>query len=649
MPLRIRCPHCQSAQVVPDDAAGEQRACAACGRFLVVPLPRTAVEGEATPTELADRCPRCGAKAAPGTVRCRRCLTDLVSGARPSWRERLKLMGPAARLGWAVAGLAGVALLLVGVNLFLLRETQPVGDASVLAPAPPPSEDRSAAAARWAENLLAARSSAERDAAARELVKRMPEAGVALADALGASLTKGSTRQRPSQLAAIDLLGGAPSSAALPVLERCGQVAALRGRAARSRGRLGDVRIVTELVAQWTERVRAALFAVRLQTLGADVDAEAVRAYQREAEADGAALSALGSPAIERCAAGFWESWKWLGQERGEGHAAAVFFAARPRAEGNADTPAALASEIRGARDRIIEIATRAAPAVRAAAGVILTLSAPQYESARERIVAVLARELAAKNPEAAAETIIAIAVLSGRPFAGVSQNSSPADVDAAALAAARAWAAEAGLIPPQTTSAAPPALPERPRLVRRVVPVRSQIEAELLRRVATSWDGARDGVAVWLASELGLTPRARRLFDVRQHATAPHALAAGITLAGVLGDLTAETQLALWCDAADQPAWVRNLARTALACARARRGAAIGAWPGNLEMAALQPSDPAESALWFIGRLIAAGGEQLRSRLSEEAALAIPAAIRAKLVRAADEAIRTRGAEARR
>ncbi len=645
MPLRIRCPHCQAAQVVPDDAAGEQRACAACGQFLTVPLPRRAVEGEAAPTELADRCPRCGAKAAPGTTRCQRCLTDLVSGARPSWRERLRFMGLAARLGWAVAALGAVALLLVGVNLFLQRDTRPAEVASTLAP--PPREDRSAAAANWAGVLLAARSAAERDAAARELVKRMPEAGAALADAIGASLAKASPRQRPNQLAAIDLLGGAPAAAALPVLERCGQVAALRARAARSRGRLGDARIVGELVAQWTGRVRAALFAARLQSLVADVDAEAVRTYQREAEADGAALSALGLPAIERCAAGFWDSWKWLGQERGEGYAAAVFYAARPRAAGGADTPAALTGEIRGARDRIIEVAMQAPPAVRAAAGVILTLSAPQYESARERIVALLARELAAENPAALAETIIAIAVLSGRPFAGASQNSSPADVDAAAVAAARAWAAEAGLIAPRPGSAARELLPERPRLVRRVVPVRSQREAEFLGRVATDWNGARDAVAAWLASELGLTPRARRLFDVRQHDAPPHALAAGITLAGALGDGPAETQLALWCDAADQPAWVRNLARTALACAQARRGAASGAWPGNLEIAALQASDRAEPGLWFIGRLIAAGGERLRSRLSEEAAPGIPAAVRARLSRAADEALRTRGAEA--
>ena len=91
----------------------------------------------------------------------------------------------------------------------------------------------------------------------------------------------------------------------------------------------------------------------------------------------------------------YWLSWVWLGHTRGARVAAELFELAKPYGKKALRLPNQDFEQekraIRGARDALQRVGKRAAPAARAAAGLVLAHAAPQYGRARERIEASVA------------------------------------------------------------------------------------------------------------------------------------------------------------------------------------------------------------------------------------------------------------------
>ncbi len=630
MPLKIRCPHCRKVLLAEDQTAGEQRACPVCGQVFTVPIPFH--EEEPPHPDVGRVCPGCARPVAPGTRICPGCMTDLVSGRRLPLSRRLRLVPLRT---WVTRGLGGAALLLViFVAGHLLRHqmVRPPVSGAISSPAPAPEVNVAALAVR----LLDTGDQDELAAAFDALAQRGNPAWPAVAAELERSLATGSARTA-NQRAAIDLLARSGEPRWLPLLERAYEHPALREAALHGRARLGDNRVLDTLRAGWCEGLRRQLFFERLVLLTerrADPAAAELGANLRRRTAGYAdSLRRLANRpengVLERLAGDYWESWCWLGQRQGEVFGQALFEIAQPPA-GQGLSFEGVKEEVRGARRALDGAAARSPGATAAAIGLILTQCAPQYRSARERIVAHIARQLPNVPPVEQQRITWALARLTGRAFGQTTEHTHPLDVTPADVQHALAWAGHGGRLP-SGASMGPFRRP--PVLLRRILTPERQLEQELLTGLHAGWGEALDAATRWTAAELGITPRVRALLHPSRRQLCYPAIMGAMVICAEAGEVDLAPQLELWRNAGDQPRWLRSLAFTTLAALEIRRSGEPGGWPAGLEPELVDELDAGPPGWEPFRRVLVTAGRELEQRLSGPAGAGLSPALRARLL----------------
>lgn len=658
MPLKIRCPHCRKVLLAEQDTAGEERLCPACGNPLSVPvlIHDADIAADAGPTEVAARCAHCGHGMAPGTTFCPKCLREVDTGRRLPLGRRLRLIS--ARK-W-VAGLlliVGVPLAaFVGFNLFLDWRTarRPTGEFTPVTASVLPTRDRAA-------ELLQADAPAGRIAALASLDRLGRLAAADLATELEASL-RGSesrtARQVRNQRAAVLWLGRFGDAACLPVLAEASERKGLRNDALWSRVVLGDASAVAPLCDYWLVQSRRTLFLARaIEQMGADAHPAATAYLKRirgEQRRTRLALRRAGVAALTRLAASYWECLAWLGQERLDVDlfGAELYELAKPVDEGAIDVSEAVRG-MRSARDALESVGHDGTPSSRAACALLLAKFAPQYKSARGRVVAGLAKSIPACTPLEQQRIVWALSQLSGRQFdaPGATRQAprGPEGVDRDIVIAAVRWARSAGVANPPDVRTPRPAYPRPPRLSRLVVPRRRQAERDLLIQISHGWKSARLAVDSWLDYGIGCTPHLAELLNPGQRDPQLHSVMAAMLITAECDAVEQREMLKIWQDASDQPAWVRGLARTVLASMQSRRRGDLGDWPDGLDLSSLRTQGRAGPSWNDFGRVIAAGGQRMIERLTDPSRTSLPPEQRARLESAARRAAQNRGNNERR
>ena len=634
MPLKIRCPHCQQVMVADDSAAGERVACPACHQPFSVPLPRAAIPDEVARRGGGRICPHCKTEVAPLAEFCQRCLTELSSGRRPPWRQRLR-MRPAR--WWLVRGAlvaGGLVVLAAGTAVYRTQTRPP----RVLTP---PTTRPVAPVAELARQLLEATTPADREQVLRNLAGVEHLAAPAVAAALRAAIETPwtSPQQSANRLAAIELLirqtaTCPPDEAAAwsETLAQCQRDPELYQPSLRARALLGDARVTEELARTWLDTLERQLFLRRLvQNTGADGQPGPRLLLSRltiELGRLSDAIRQLGqNPEVavfERVAEAYWESWHWLGQGAGDLFATELFSLARPPETTLRFRP----EDVRTPRDVMRRIAERGSADARAGAAMALH-TAPQYRTASREVAGLLGELLPQCDARDQQRLTWVLAQLRGRLFGPV-PRSHPLEVTAAEVAAAQEW------VRPGTRPVLKEPYPTPPQPPYRATPPHLQIEAALWRDLQGNWDSARMAMERWLTSGLGNTPRMRRLLDPAQPQPHYPALAAAMVVAACRNDASTRSQLELWREATDQPAWVRALAYTALGTLDASSGSWKSGWPSGLELGDTTPLERGTPSWSYFGRLLAAGGAGMQARLRDAPGPLPPPAIRTKLLEAA-------------
>jgi len=630
MPLKIRCPHCKRTLVADDETAGEGKLCPACGKGFTVPIP---VHDSPRHVEVAGKCPKCRADMAPGTPYCPHCYYEPATGKRLPLRRRLEFVSVRTWILMSLGMVIAVALGFAGVRLYRDQAGQDELPPSGSAPVQRTDTDGS----QWVSQLLEARSVADRTEAFNALLRSGREALPELARGLEDSTTGGPGRIH-NRVAAVELLARSRNQRWLPLLKRLQEEPGLRQVVLAARGLLGDAETAGELSGLWLAALRRQMFL----ELASTIQAEERRATERFAEP----LRGLAEPpeaaVIDDLLATYWDSWSWLGQQRGEVFAVELFGLAKPPRRKDLD----FKHEVRAARGVLDRASQRGSPAARAAAAVVLAQCAPQYRSLRERMIATLASVLPESTPEAQQRITWALARLSSRSFDGRSEQDSPLDFSRGAVADALSWA-RAGVIAESGPLKAPNrAYPTPPKLTRRVVTPRRQLERDLLREFSSGWHAVDPALDRWLEAELSCTPRVEQLLDPGQREPDYPALAAAMILAAECGAQHLRSQLELWQEATDQPAWVPGFAYSALGVLDVRRGRWTSVWPAGLDEPMMGRPGRTSPGWELWGRLLAAGGPSLLERLRETQAGSPSAATRAKLLRAAQQAAERRPPE---
>jgi phage host-nuclease inhibitor protein Gam len=659
MPLKIRCPHCRRILLAEDDTAGQRKLCPACQRPLDVPLP---LRAELELTNVAVQCPRCGADVAPGTIICQRCFTDITTGMRLPLLQRL------ARIPirtWTVCGLT-VALaalfIYVGVHVVTVRLARPQTPETVLAPAPAPGFP----AEQWAARLLGAPDEQERASAREALVLGCASAAEQVARAVAAALQASlgdlvsDERVTWNRRAALDVLGfavdreGGAATGLAPLLAACAARPELHVAARRAQGLLGDAAALPDLRELWLERARRYVFLRQLARLTAAGDAAvtgtAVRAARAELDYVAAALHGLKETreegVLDALLESYWDGRTWLGQQRSEALSEELFELAKPRATATAaDAGFELEKQaIRGARDALQRAGQRAAPAARAAAGLVLAHCAPQYESARQRIVAAVVSVLAGCEPAVQQRLTWAVARLTGRQFGRISGHGRPADVQRTDVEAVLRWARSAGVAEPGTLRTSVEDYPTPRRLTYRVVPPLRQLERDLLEEFGQGWERSRAALERWLVAGLGCTAEVRALLDPGQRSPNYPALAAALVIAAGCEARDVSRELLLWQEARDQPGWVRALAFAALGALDAKAGRWTSGWPAGWQLPPVAELEAGRPGWEHFGYTLALGGVPMIDRLERVASL--PGEAKERLHRIAGRMARLRAAE---
>lgn len=660
MALKIRCPHCRKILLAEDWTAGEGRFCPGCGKGFTVPLPRRAAERETTtPTiALGVTCARCTAQLAPGTVVCRHCLSDPHTGQRLPLRQRMRHVSKrfwgtlAASL--AFLGLAGYATAYL-VHLNQRSESAP----TPMTAKPSTGVDWSASVAE----LLKSTTAATRAPMRRKLMLNAVECAPRVAEALEAAVQDGMRANEQtlrSRRAAIDILGETHDARWIPVLRRCQEDPGLREAAIRARAQVGDAAVAADATDLWLARLRETAFTDRAAELVRCDDPTARVALAQNAHWNDAsrrrretqasltsALRHLGLSAVDRAAPNYWTTWGWLGQQRGEFLAAAVFDLARPESTATiAGTEDAVAQQ-RAAR-RVLEQVAQATRSYSTKCAVLLTLAqcVPQYQSLRERLLDNVITGLSEPDAQVQQRIVWTLAKVIGRSFGAVSSSTHPAFIDADGVDAVAAWARDVGKL---NAPAAPFGAADRRRppleLARRVLTAERQREAELLPAFEGDSTSALAAVKSWSADGLGFTPRIAALLDPGRRAPNIPGLLAAFAIAAegrnrnlddpALAPAAIDRSLTIWRDAHDQPATVRFAAGTALAALHAAAGMMDDNWPGAVPLREDEPLDSA--TIEILARIVAAGGPKLIARADDAKMTGIPAAIRPALVRAAN------------
>jgi phage FluMu protein Com len=638
MPLKIRCPHCFRVLVAADETAGQTKLCPACGQMFNVPIPpRIVREPAAAPADTAPRCPRCHREVAPAATHCPRCHTDLATGKRLPLRQRLRLFSWVFWLLVGGAGVAGIVLVLVVIQLARIY-TQPA--TTPFAPTPP----RALPTADLAQRLLSAADDAQRAAALAGLGGVELRAASDVARALATSLDSNTSNPalRWNQIAAIELLARAghasPQALAegLDALYRCSVRPELRPAALRARAILGDMTVAEELADLWLDVLQRLCLFMRVTRVGHSAEQPASRLALQQVAADQARCAdglraLLANPdcrVLEYLVSAYWSSWQWLGQGRGDRLADELFDLARPGDQRLEFHP----EDVRQPRDLLKAIATQAAPATRAAAGLILEQRGPQYKTLCRTIAETLGGLLGDCDAADQQRLTWAIGQLRGKLFAGVARTD-PREVSADEIAAAMRWAT------PRAPATLRSSYPEPPVLTRRIVTVARQLERDLLAEMQQGWDQVGPALERWQAAGLGCTPRIAAQINPGQRRPNYPALAAAFAIIAQANEQALRPQLELWHEATDQPAWLRALAYTVLGSLDAQRGDWPSKWPVGLDLGDTRLFDAGRPGWDIFGRVLIAGGPAMLERLRNARATALSPETTARLLEAAHAA----------
>lgn len=637
MPLKIRCPHCKRTLVAEDDTAGQGKRCPACGMGFTVPIP---VCESPQHVEVAGKCPKCRADMAPGTEYCPHCYYDPAAGKRLPLRRRLQFVSVRA---WTVTGLGVVvlvALIFSGVRIYEGRIRRGEYPASAPAVARKPI----AVGSKWVKQLLEAESAADRTRAFEALLSLGSAALPELARGVEESARVGGGQQTRNRAAAVELFARGGEEHWLPLLKKLQNEEGLRETVLVARALLGDDEVAEELSSLWLTALRRQMFLTRVAELSPGRQAHAIQASERRAaERLAEPLRGLAersdATVIDDVLATYWESWSWLGQERGEVFAVEVFELAKPPRRKDLE----FKFRVRAARGALDRASQRGSPSARAAAAMVLTQCAPQYKSLRQRMIATLVSILPKSKPAAQQRIAWTLARHAGRSFDGLSAENSPEDFSRPAVRDALDWARTSAIAEPDSLKIPRKAYPAPPKLIRRVVTPRRQLERDLLQELGVGWGAVCAMLDRWMDAELGCTPQVEGLLDPGQRDPDYPALAAAMIIAAESNAQHLRPQLDLWSEASDQPAWVRGFAYSVLGVLDARRGRWTSGWPAELDerMIGRPGRNSPDWDLW--GHLLAAGGPQLRARLLNTPPDSLSSAMRAKLLRAAEHEARRR------
>ena len=640
MPLKIRCPHCRKVLLADAQYAGQDKACPKCGKVFNIPVPISDrnIADSAPSASVVSPCPHCGYDVAPGTSFCKKCMRGLADGKRIPLSHRLQLVSVR---NWTLAALIVVAVPFLGVVGYTIYRDRFARADEPLTPFVPVTP-REVASSKWAQQLFQAASRQERADAVNQLNQMGPRAVTDLLAALEASVrTTGADRrqQRRNQTAAIRFLGAFGGGQCKLSLAETNWPVQLHEEVVLARGLLGDHDVLDDLCQLWLDHTRASTFLDEaIRAAGAESASVSVHALRRAHERSRRierALRGFKRAAFERIAAGYWESWAWLGQSRDDIFAAKLFEMAKPPEDRDMDVSEAV-DDLRAARDTL-ETVTREGPdAVKPVAAVLLANLAPQYRTALNRMKATLARALRDADPVNQQRLTWALASITARQFGAITGDDSPALVRHADVVAALKWIRESRIAQPEPLQTHEGSYLGPPTTMRRVVTVKRQAERDLLARISIDWQTARNVADEWLDLEIGCTPRVRALLNPSQRSPNYPALMGAMIIVAESNATSWREPFTIWRQAGDQPAWVRSLAYTVLAALDAQRGDPIGSWPAEL----ILPKPDAGPGRGDFARVIAAGGAALVERLALNRPLSLSPAAHAELVVAARQAL---------
>ncbi|MEP0845451.1 MAG: hypothetical protein HRF50_01365 [Phycisphaerae bacterium] len=638
MALKIRCPHCQRVLLAEDWTAGEPKLCPACGKGFTVPLPSRIVDAGDTPrVEIAMHCGRCGGEIAPGTTFCKHCFTDHQTGKRLPLRRRLTMV---SRRTWVLLSAGAATALIgasVGVHLYRLRQlahTRPTQSRAVLAASVPAAEPA------VAQRLMRANSRSERESAIAAIRQVGPDALRRLTEALAEKRDGPRTVQAARNIdAALELIAQSGDASLAPALRRLSESVVPASRVIATRAALGDAEVHAAVIDGWRSALRRTLFVQTVAALSAPDGRPSADAARRAAETDLARWT-RGLRGLMRSADGalppavldtYWESVGWLGQEQQDRIADALFDLAKPSGPDES-----VPERVRAARRSLEDAAQRGDPSTRAAAGMVLLQCAPQYESARRRVIAQLAGDLGSANGTHAQRAAWAMFRLVRREFEEGPEYAAPIAVKPEAVERLWSWCREQGIV--NDASRPNLRLASAPQLAHRVVTPIRQLERRLVEEFRAGWPQAQAALERWELAGLGCTPRLAPLADPRQRQPNLPALAAALVLTGEYGDNDDLEMLELWTLAAEQPAWVRGLSAASGAAVVCRTHGSAADWLKRIERSAFD-ADPGPS--WeHWGRVVAAGGPRMQESLRELRSPGLPGPVRERLLREAQKII---------
>ncbi len=583
--------------------------------------------GRDKPTPTIITCPRCGKSVPPGAERCQHCAARLNDPSAAAFSQRLKRISPRTLVVLSVSAALAILAAFFGVQTYRIMRPgsgAPQASASHSAPRPADIEQarqaEAAGEAFFGDDLDAARAAyadfRQLDATALEELVKQTNAQLS-----GETL---SAAERARVRAALHLLAEradalAPSDVDA-LIAACEGYRELREGVVLLRAMLGDAAVIEPLSVFWRSAVEQSLhLSVSDAATGPGGLASIAEADERVGRLT-AALQRLAEDdvtmALSGVAAGYWSSWSWLGQERGEGYLKALFRAAQPyrarRLGGIATSEADVVASIRHARSTLDALSQTADTLAAAAAGLALLQEAPQYSSARERIEERLLERFA--DASAAEQQVIAFTLtrIAGRPFAEFDSSDDLRDVDATVVWAVLRWLASRGRevdgrgVRPRY---APPL-----RLTRRVAPRPSSDPDQLATELASGGEASLMALTAWRASGYGLNARARTWLD---DGASPWQTAAALTLVAEEGAVDVWNEVAAIERSAGQPGWVRGLAHMTLGVLDQNLRGRYSEFPQRLDAALLELPDDASQ--WVLLRQVAAAGgpemlEALRS-----------------------------------
>lgn len=614
---------------IADEWAGESARCPACTQGFVVPIPESALETPTEPPAQAPitKCARCNAELATGTTICPHCHTDTSTGRRLPWLARLRRAPLRTGVPWLLAAVATVITLSFAISTYRHWQKDP-------SPRSPAATAPAKPLRAWADELLQTSDEAIRRKRFDQLAHAGPGAPAAIYHALTTAWPPDSddARQLRSIRSAFRLLGRlaeglrtqaetgpAPLPRMLELLTRAEAFPGLRAEARRTRARLGDETVAETLLAQWREECRTVAFFEHYATFIPDNDAALQlieRAQRAQLDASTNALRVLqqrqpSTRILTRASEYYWTTWSWLGQERGEAFAAELFSLAKPPPPAGEQRQLDFDEEkeaIRAARRALEAVSAHDSVLASAAAALTMLQYAPQYRSARQRIVRRIAEEFANASTDAQQRLTWALAELTGRQFGDTTGASHPADVRREDIRQVLRWA---GVSEPPRSNDLPP-----PIWTYRVVTPDRQREFALLADFRQGDPPAIDALPRWFAADLGFTPRIERLLDPRHRDPHPGSLAAAMIIAAQTDSTDQVNTLSIWAESSDQSPWLRTLARTVCAVLDAPAARAGAAWPTPEDVSTFAAL-PTDAPQWrYFAWAIHAGGDTLRNRV---------------------------------